>query len=255
MRILLSFLFLLCFHAEAQLLINPYAFASAPASTLNNNLVGYWKLDEASGQRNDSSGTSHLTDNNTVTQAAGKVGNAAQFTRANSESLSVADPAALSMGDIDFTLAAWVYLDSTANSIMVLCKGDLGASTYEYMIRFSSSAVLFETRMGNGVVNLTRQATTFGAPSTATWYLIIAWHDATANTVNICVNNGTVDSSSLLTGSYDSAYSFVMGNSSAGTTYYWDGRIDEVGIWKRVLTAGERTELYNAGSGKTCCPF
>jgi hypothetical protein len=26
--------------------------------------------------------------------------------------------------------------------------------------------------------------------------------------------------------------------------------IDEVGIWDRTLTSGERTTLYNAGSGK-----
>jgi len=30
-----------------------------------------------------------------------------------------------------------------------------------------------------------------------------------------------------------------------------DGRVDEVGFWKRVLTAQERTNLYNAGAGNT----
>lgn len=29
----------------------------------------------------------------------------------------------------------------------------------------------------------------------------------------------------------------------------WDGLIDEVGLWGRALTSGERTTLYNAGAG------
>ena len=28
-----------------------------------------------------------------------------------------------------------------------------------------------------------------------------------------------------------------------------DGLIDEVGFWKRTLTSGERTQLYNSGNG------
>lgn len=30
---------------------------------------------------------------------------------------------------------------------------------------------------------------------------------------------------------------------------YHDGRLDGIGIWKRVLTAQERTELYHGGVG------
>ena len=43
-------------------------------------------------------------------------GMAAQFTAANSEYLSRADNAALSMGDIDFTIETWVYMDTTPTS-------------------------------------------------------------------------------------------------------------------------------------------
>ena len=43
---------------------------------------GYWQLGEASGTRADTYLDNDLDDNNTVTQAVGKVGNAAQFTAA-----------------------------------------------------------------------------------------------------------------------------------------------------------------------------
>ena len=42
-------------------------------------------MDEASGTRYDSYGNNHLTDNNTVTVAAGKKGSAASFAPANAE--------------------------------------------------------------------------------------------------------------------------------------------------------------------------
>ena len=84
-----------------------------PSSGLLTNLQAWYTLDEASGTRADSSGNGNsLTDVNTVTQAAGKLTNAAQFTRANSERLTIADNTSLSMGDIDFTLCAWVYFDT-----------------------------------------------------------------------------------------------------------------------------------------------
>src|SRR5690348_11404000 len=75
-----------------------------PPWALTDSLVGYWKLDEASGSRADSAGANTLTDNNTVAGLAGLISNAGDFERDNSESLSIADNAALSMGDIDFTL-------------------------------------------------------------------------------------------------------------------------------------------------------
>ena len=52
---------------------------------LTDNLIAFWQLEEASGVRYDSEGSNNLTDNNTVTSATGVVGDAAQFTRSNSE--------------------------------------------------------------------------------------------------------------------------------------------------------------------------
>src|SRR5574341_2164717 len=80
---------------------------------VKGNLISFWELEEASGTRLDATASDNdLTDNNTVTQATGKVGNAAQFTRANTEYLSIAHNTSIACGDIDQTRCAWVYLDS-----------------------------------------------------------------------------------------------------------------------------------------------
>lgn len=217
-------------------------------ATLRTNLIAHWKLNEASGTRADSYGSNTLTDNNTVTQTDGKVGKAGQFTAANSEYLSIADNSALTMGDIDFTIAGWIYLDSDSGNQAVLSK--VSDTEIDYGIRVESSLVRFAGSHDGVVQNFARDATTFGVVSLATWYFFCAWHDSVANTVNIQVNNGTVDSSAYTAGGeVNGTAELQLGRYRPGQPLPWDGRIDSVSIWKRVLTATERTVLYNGGAG------
>ena len=216
-----------------------------------DNLEAHWKLNEASGTRVDSHGSNDLTDINTVLQAAGKIGNAAQFQDSNSERLFVADNASLSMGDIDFSFAAWVYLDSKpAEQMYVFSKGLVSANA-EYQLYWNDAADRFTFRVSDDTTSQGENADNLGAPSTATWYFIMCWHDATANTINIKVNDGTVDSAAYSLGSYDSIRPFTIGARSDGSSHnrFWDGRIDSLSVWKRVLTAQEQTDLYNGGAG------
>ena len=222
---------------------------------LTDSLISYWKMDEASGTRVDSvvASGNDLTDNNTVTQAAGKIGNSAQFTAANNESLTRADNASLSVGDIDFTWAGWFMIDSKSNYMIAFIHND-GAPAFNYQIAYRMywDVVVdrFVFTVGDGSANFANLAAdTLGAPSTGVWYFVVGWHDAAANTVNIQVNNGTADSTGYTFGSFDSTGELIFGDQ--GFVFYWDGRMDEIGFWKRVLTAAERTALYNGGSGLT----
>jgi hypothetical protein len=217
------------------------------SSSLLTDLVGYWKLDEASGTRNDSVGTSHLTDNNTVTQAAGKQGNSAQFTASSSEYLSCTDNATLSLAsDTSFTIALWAYGDSFANFPALFQKGAFNGNGDEYILYWHASFSTWRFLVGNGSSFGTVEWSS--APATSTWYFIVCWHDAAANTINIQVNDGTTVSAAWTGGTQDTTSPLHIGR---GGTSYWNGRIDEVGFWKRVLTSAERTALYNSSNGVT----
>mgnify|MGYP001573794429 CR=1 FL=1 len=157
---------------------------------LLNSLMAFWPLDEASGTRKDAHSTNHLSDNGTVTQAAGKVGNAGQFTALNTEYLNILDNPALSTGDIDFCWAGWVYADSFGADRMIVTKAT-AVPNREYTVWFDVAANRFQFRIFDGTNNVgTAVANSLGAPSTGTWYFIVAWHNSVANTVNISVNNG-----------------------------------------------------------------
>lgn len=58
-------------------------------STLLVGIFAHWPLDEESGTRYDTVDSNHLTDNNTVGFASGKIGNAASFVASNGESLTL----------------------------------------------------------------------------------------------------------------------------------------------------------------------
>jgi hypothetical protein len=216
-------------------------------TSLTDSLISYWKLDETSGTRVDSWGTNDLTDNNTVTYVTGVVNNAADFTLANSEYLSIADNPALSASDIDYTISAWVNLKTTSGSQHIVSKSGTFAER-EYILFYDGSRFAYYIYDVGGSVACSATANNLGAPSINTWYHLVAWHDATANTCNIEGNNGTPDTAAELGVPSDKTGGFKIGAWLTTPSSFLDGRVDEVGFWKRKLTATERTELYNSGT-------
>lgn len=215
-----------------------------PNYLLSTDLYVYYKADEPSGARNDSVGANHLTSNNSVGQAVGKLTNAASFTSSSSQYLSSGDTADLSMGNIDFTIALWAY--PTAHGGILISKGDYSLNFFgEYTIQALNSTT---TRfyVGNGSTYATADA---GGLTLNAWTFIVAKHDAAADQICISLNNGSFSCTSYSGGSYDSSYQFTLGRWANYSGSYLDGRLDGVGIWKRILTAGDITNLYNSGNG------
>lgn len=218
------------------------------ANTLTLSMESFWELEEASGNRSDSHGANTLTDNNTVTSNTGKVGTAAEFVAANSEYLSRASNASLQVGNIDFSFAFWVRLANVATTQILVAKY-FPSANLQYRFDIASSRFRFlVSNDGSSLASVT--ANTFGAPSNDTWYLVMGWHDATGNTINISVNNGTADSTAHSTGVFSTGTgAFTIGASAAPATYM-TGLIDQVVFSKRLWVANEKASIYNGGSGR-----
>lgn len=229
-------------------------FEEAAPASLKDDLVSWWTLDEESTgvapvTRLDSHSANDLTDNNTTASATAKVNLGADFELTNNEWLSHADNAELSVGDIDFTIGCWLKLESKAATARIIAKWGL-ANNSEYTLFYSlGTNRLFFNISTNGVAVVGLPANTIGAPAVGTWYFILCWHDSVANTLNIQVNDGGVDSIAHATGVFDGASDFNLGGEHAGAANPLDGIVDEAFLIKRVLTASERTALYNGASG------
>ncbi len=217
---------------------------------LTDNLISYWKLDEASGNAVDANSTNNLTAANAPGSTTGILGNARTFVAASTQYFTKADNADLSTGDIDFTIQAWVKL--TSKSAAMAFVGKWGSvSNNEFLLYYDNSGDRFNfivTPLGVGAGAAGVTANNFGSPPLNTWIHLIAKHDSVNNVLSITVNDGTPDTNSYAAGVFDGTDPFEFGRTSDGGAYL-NGVLDEVGLWKRILTGPEVTQLYGSGGG------
>jgi len=217
------------------------------ARPLNDNLVGYWTMEEASGNRTDSSGfDTTLSDNNTVTANPGKFGKAAQFTRTNDEYLSAADATANSTGDIDFTVTAWVNFDSTGTNRTIVSKTS-GFGNQEYRLMGGGDDKMYFSWSTDGS-NFSEVSPAAITLTSSTWYFVVAYHDAAKDQIGLSINGSSFTTGSAA-GGYDGTGTFMIGSEAYVTANDMDGRIDEVRLYKRLLSPYEINQIYNYAPG------
>lgn len=216
-----------------------------------SDLVDHWELDEASGNAISGTGSNDLTDVNGV----GTSGGARDFEAASSQALTRADNAALSFGNEGLTIAAFVTAESLPASLDMSIVQKTTGSGGDYFLQIRSSdlansrfafIVYGSASFGNEGKVL---ADTFGEPFTATLYFVLGWHDPVNDVVGIQINDGTADTTAHTAGIVDGTGDFEV----SGVTFsnFWDGTIKKLSIFRGVLSAAEKTWLYNSGSGRT----
>jgi hypothetical protein len=220
-------------------------------STLITNLKAYWKLDESSGVRYDQVNSHNMTDVNTVSSTTGKIGTSANFNAANGERLYTASHPDLEFGvDEPFTVSAWVYLTSKSNYRSIVGKA-VNESNRQFHLYYHTTLNRYAWLVKLPAGNFNYFYANSFIPPLNTWTFIVAWHDPVANTINIQINDGTIESDPHAGTGSNTAPFHIGSYITNSSQYVWSGRIDEVGFWKRVLTTDERSALYNSGAGLT----
>lgn len=219
---------------------------------LTDNLVSYWELEESSGTRVDSHGSNDLTDNNTVLSLTGVQGNAADFEHDSSETLSTSTAGTLNItGDISFSL--WIKQETATATIgqagFFSCFGTTTATRKFILAMTTGGQIRFDVRNSAGGSD-NFQFT--HSENIGTWeHIVITWQ-ASSKECKFYLDGS--QSGSTQTGTNVAAinsvtsYNYVMGGIRTNLDY-WDGGIDEFGIWDKVLTSTEVSDLYNSGSG------
>lgn len=223
--------------------------------TLLGGLAAYWKLDEASGARVDSVSTNNLGSTNSVGSAAGIISNAAYFQSASTQYLGVAASTVISVGSYDFSFAGWVKLIDKTAQHTIISQYDAADSKRSFFLLYNNTGDRFQFNVSsNGIASASQAANTLGSPSTNTWYFVYAYYDQQAASIGISVNNGNVDSTSSANGVFKADTPMTVGgnyNGGSGIGSLMNGYIDELGYWKRKLSARELAILYNSGAGRT----
>ncbi len=225
------------------------AVIGSPPDVFNTDLVGYWKMDETSGNAVDSSGTGTTLTNTgtaTFTTTLAKFGNATDLESGSSQYFTVADNATLSLTG-NLTLTAWIKPESvtTSTAFDIIGKFD-GANESYQLTQFGDEVRLYIDSSSNYV------ETTATNLATGTWYQVTGTYEAKSGTAKIYVNGAlqtTTTSGTIPTSIADDAGKFHIGaeDSTGGAGSYYDGLIDEARVYKRTFTPVQARQFYTWG--------
>lgn len=219
------------------MIINPYRFAGGGGgggSTLNDGLLHWWDLNEASGNAIAQAGGVDLVDVNTVTSTSSGVpdgGVARTFTRANSEYFKTAAGNVWASGTT-MTFAVW---------IKPISGGDNKSIFYHDAPNGYSHFYLFGTEWPILIYDATQVG--FSAVTVNAWTCFLITTTGPGGS-DACYRNGT----SIFTGSQGwepGSAEWQLGYGGSGNAF--GGDMASCAIWDRVLTADEITEFYNSG--------
>lgn len=217
---------------------------------LTDNLVSYWKADEASGNAADSVGSNTGTPQGSAGRATGIISNGLAVALTGAKYYTITDTG-MPIGAGARSISCWINLSSLvgdgANGVF-FNYGKLGTLSAEFLfgIRGAASNVQYPVIDDYGHADV---GGTDLALSTSTWYhIVMTWNGSGGY---IVYKNGSSNQTVTKT---DTAPNTVL-NATGGiggrqtNIQMITGTIDEIGIWSRVLTSDEVTSLYNSGAG------
>lgn len=213
--------------------------------------VAYWKMDEASGTRLDSTGHGYDVSEVFTTESiphvpgvVGKVSNAAKIQDSTidapfleKQSISIN----LSGG---WTLSGWIYFP----------QFDANAGTWFEIVLVSSGNIVIHVgivEIGQNDISVYNTSTDNQVVvSPGNWHFFSAWRDG--NTFYLQIDNGTAS-----TGVAEGIGSTVTRIDIGSLSYVTDVDyilFDELGLYNIVLDSNQSTYLFNSSTGRTLYP-
>ena len=211
-------------------------FNSVHAQDITTGLIGHWKFDEGSGTTAaDSSGNNNTgTLTNGPTWTTGKIGNAINLDGTD-DSVSVPSSGSLTIPS-DITTSAWIYKSSNSGNDEIMRSGS------EHRFKTNGDEIEW-TYAGGDDYHITSNVNL----QVNRWYHVVSVFNNTANTVVIYV-----DSVAALTKTENQSATFTgplyIGKEISAASFF-HGRMDDLRLYNRALSASEIQTIYNLGSG------
>ena len=237
-----------------QLKSNPKATNYVPGSNLSAGLIAYWSCDNTAY---DLSGHGHNGALTNITVTTDRFGypRGAYYFNGSSSYITVPDAAELRLGNTDFTLNAWVRLDAYNPSFgsSILVKRFSGFNNgWVWTITGNSSTPAGVLSYGPGGGN----ANAFGSTviNTGTWAMVTSIYNLASQSLSIYVNgvlDHTVTGILPANASVTAALYIGRDDPSTGTSYFFQGALDEIRMYNRAINSTELQQLYTASSVPT----
>ncbi len=230
-------------------------FAQVPSYVPTNGLVGYWPFN---GNANDESGNGNNGTNNGATLTTDRFGNSGKAYNFNGTNNFILVPSNTAFNSNDISVSMWVSSSNIQRQIALIRLTYSNASNEHFGIAFNDI-----NQYGVEI------AAKYNNPSCTAG---LGWKK-NEKIQNIMDNNfhhvvGTISGNimklyidGMLANTLTTAFSqtsscwngdIQIGRNWSTYTNYFNGKLDDIGIWNRALTQQEITNLYNSVNSNEC---
>ncbi|MES2223558.1 MAG: LamG domain-containing protein [Patescibacteria group bacterium] len=230
---------------------NTDSVATILTSPTKDGLTGWWSFepDTISGSTVDdvSGGGNNGTSSNSPGSVDGKIGKAFEFNGAN-QYIDISRPAT-----DDFTICSWFKTTSVGSGTnhwqsMAILDTEVGGVTNDFGFGVDSNGKLVFGDGNSNIGDYTFSST--ATVNTGSWVSGCVTREKTSGEIKLYVNG-------VLSGGGTGSTLSLNANGSArigfgfDSAYYWNGDLDEVRVYDRVLSANEINNLYHSGGNTT----
>jgi len=214
---------------------------------LIDNIVSYWKLD---GDSTDSADSNDGTISGATYTTSGKINGCYSFDGSN-DKITIGTPTNLDLSETDYSISVWFYADTSSANRIIIGTDDGGAHS-GIVLRFSSSETVqfFQVIQGSSEGGFIYGSITSSVLATG-WHHVVATKTS-ANGMILYIDGSSAGTDTSANAKADiGSYTrdWMIGARDSTSPFYFDDKIDEVGIWTRALSSTEVTSLYNSGDG------
>lgn len=223
-------------------LSNTNTTSCLPNYVPTNGLVGWWPF---CGNASDESGNGNNGTVNGASLTTDRNGNAnsAYSFDGISSSINIQNSASLQFNG-GLTISAWLNASSSPGPVSYwFSKGSDGGTPYSWISNLIGSNKI----MNIGIYDNANNYSGVGSNTALqlnTWINFVVTYDGVNAKAYV---NGILENSTPCSyTTFANAYDLVIGRRyNSGAPYFWDGKIDDFGIWNRALTQQEITTLFN----------
>ena len=208
--------------------------------------ISYWNFDETTGSvlgnKVNITFNGSLKNMENEDWKAGKINNGLEFDGVNEYIEDIGRITALEGAAQNYTIALWIKSDSEANTIPVFGYSDIAAAINPSELIFFQQTAASSYNPGDGVTSGTLIELKI---DDGNWHFMVFVKNSTH--IKAYKNNTLIKTIPAVGMAACSDCTFNISEDYNGD--YYDGMLDEIGIWNRSLTPSEINKLWNDGDG------
>ncbi|MFA5931464.1 MAG: LamG domain-containing protein [archaeon] len=208
-----------------------------------NGLIGLWHLN---GNLNDSSGNSNNGTLNGGSITNGLWGTNAYLFNTTNDYFTVANSTKLNPKR--FAISAWIYPYQRDKLMQIYSHRDSANTGSAFLLISSNNTIMLDT-YNTSQSRLNPASTFLDSIDVNKWIHVVAVSDGANKSI---YKNGVLFNSAAWAFDTNTASSnvYIGSDSLNPNTYNFVGKIEEVGLWERGLSAAEVKDLYRKGVSK-----